>query len=85
MAVIDWLDDVVDRVADRRTGAANIVLRFGLAESLLLTLVALCAAVITHANLTGAAFVALALVSLLSEWSTQQLWKTEEEEEPFQM
>lgn len=76
MAVIDWLDDVVDVTSDRQAGQANVAGHIGLAETLLLILAALCTAVLSNAQLTGIGFIALAILSVAAEMTTTQIWQT---------
>ncbi|WP_067932901.1 hypothetical protein [Alicyclobacillus kakegawensis] len=78
MAAIDWLDDVVDRAVDRRSGQGNVVVRMGTVETLLLVLAALCVSVLTNAGLTVLAFLALPVVSVLAELTTHRLWQAQE-------
>lgn len=74
MAVIDWLDDLMDVTHDRTTGQRNMALRAGFVETLLLLLLALFAAVMSNAVLTAMTFVVLVLLTMLSEMTTTNLW-----------
>ncbi|MCL6631500.1 MAG: hypothetical protein K6T63_02610 [Alicyclobacillus herbarius] len=80
MAAIDWLDDLLDRAVDRRSGQRNLASKMGTIETLLLVLAALGVAVLVNASLTVLAFLALPMIIVLDELTTQRLWKTSEED-----
>lgn len=84
MAVIDWLDDVVDVSTDALAGASNMVARIGFIETLILILCALCVAVFTNPLLTALTFVALPLLTVLFESMTTRVLLTEDDEAMFQ-
>ncbi|MCL6516555.1 hypothetical protein [Alicyclobacillus sp.] len=77
-AVIDWTDDLSDAARDRLTGQRNLAIRIGVVETTLLVLLALCAAVVLDAKDTALAFVALAVLTVLSEVTTVRLWDADE-------
>jgi 1,4-dihydroxy-2-naphthoate octaprenyltransferase len=79
MAVIDWLDDLVDTSVDRRTGQGNLAVRIGVVETLLLMLATLCVAVVMDAHLTILAFIVLPVVSIVAEVTTIRLWQAQDE------
>ncbi|MCL6548323.1 MAG: hypothetical protein K6T30_05380 [Alicyclobacillus sp.] len=76
MALVDWLDDVIDVSGDQVSGQRNMVVRIGMVETLLLCLAALLVAVLTDASLTALAFLAVTLLTILSELTTSRLWGT---------
>ena len=76
MAVIDWLDDLVDSSRDKVSGQTNLVLRIGLVPTLFLVMAALCVAVLLNPVLTAWAFIAVALLTMAAEITTKHLWKT---------
>jgi len=80
MAVIDWLDDVVDVSNDALAGAANMVARIGLIETLLLILCALCIAVLTNAKLTALTFIALPLLTIFFDVVTTRVLHSDDDE-----
>jgi 1,4-dihydroxy-2-naphthoate octaprenyltransferase len=75
MAVIDWLDDIIDASGDKVTGQSNLAIRIGTVETVLLLMVAFCTAVLTNVNLTVLTFVAVACLTVMSEFSTHHIWK----------
>lgn len=79
MAVVDWLDDVMDRYRDAETGQFNVVVRFGLIEVLFALLGLFCVAL--YANMEGTIFalIALAILNIVSELTTVRLYVGEEE------
>jgi len=81
MAVVDWLDDIVDYSRDKINGSRNIALRIGIIETLLLLLFALFIAVFLNAKLTVFCFLTLTILTVISEITTIHLWKTNEEDE----
>lgn len=80
MAVVDWLDDVMDLTGDTRSGQTNLAARIGLAETLMLTLVALCVSVLTNAALTAVVLVAVTVLTIAAELTTKHLWKASEDD-----
>jgi len=80
MAVIDWLDDLVDSSRDKVSGQANLVLRVGLVPTLFLVLAALCLAVLLNPVLTALTFIAVTLLTMVAETTTKHLWKTHEQD-----
>ena len=74
MAVIDWLDDVVDASNDKLTGQRNLAVRFGVVETLLSILVALCVAVLVNAADTALVFAAVPVVTAVAELTTTRWW-----------
>lgn len=81
MAVVDWIDDVMDLSGDKRSGQSNLAARIGLAETLMLTLVALCTAVLTDAKLTAVVLIAVTLLTVGAEMTTVHLWKTDDDDD----
>lgn len=79
MAMIDWLDDLIDMSGDRRSGQRNLALRLGVVETTLLTLIAMCAAVLTNPRWTVFGFIAFTMLTVLAEFTTSRLWQTSEE------
>lgn len=75
MAVVDWLDDLVDYSGDKTSGQANIALKIGVVETLFLIMMALCAAVLLDPLMTGLTFIAVILLTILAEVTTKRLWK----------
>ncbi|WDL97299.1 hypothetical protein [Alicyclobacillus sp. ALC3] len=80
MAVVDWLDDVMDLTGDSKSGQTNLAARIGFAETLLLTLVALCVAVLTNAALTAVVLVAVTALTVAAELTTKHLWKASDDD-----
>ncbi|GGJ04253.1 hypothetical protein GCM10010885_11910 [Alicyclobacillus cellulosilyticus] len=70
MAVIDWLDDFMDRLPDKQSGQRNLAVRIGTVETLMLMLIALCIAVLCDGMDTAIAFVAAVLLYAAAEWTT---------------
>ncbi|GMA48878.1 hypothetical protein GCM10025857_02350 [Alicyclobacillus contaminans] len=81
MAMFDWLDDLVDRLADQRTGQHNIALRLGVVEATLLTMLALCGAILLNAWWTAIAFLAFTVITMWSEATTRSLWSASGEDD----
>jgi hypothetical protein len=73
MAVIDWVDDLIDMHGDAASKQFNLAVKVGPIETVFLILVALIAAVFTNAQLTMWAFVALAILTILFEATTTRL------------
>lgn len=80
MAVIDWLDDLVDYSGDKTSGQVNLALRIGVVETLFLVMAALCTAVLLNPLLTGLTFIAVTLLSIAAELTTKHLWKVNGED-----
>jgi 1,4-dihydroxy-2-naphthoate octaprenyltransferase len=80
MAMFDWLDDLVDRITDEKTGQRNMALRIGVVETTLLTLMVMCAAILLSAWWTALGFIALAMLTMLSEATTSTLWQALDED-----
>jgi 1,4-dihydroxy-2-naphthoate octaprenyltransferase len=80
MAVFDWIDDIVDLSADQRTGQRNLARRIGVVETTLLTLSAMCVAVLCNTWWTALGFIAFTLLTVLAEATTSNLWRDMEEE-----
>jgi 1,4-dihydroxy-2-naphthoate octaprenyltransferase len=74
MALIDWLDDVIDMTRDQRTGQRNLALKIGLVETTLLILIAMCTSVLTNAKFTAIGFIAFAVLTAVAELSTSRMW-----------
>jgi len=70
MCVVNWLDDVVDYTSDQTTGQWNLARRLGIAETLLLVLIALSVAVLTDAVLTALTFIVVPVVEILASATT---------------
>ena len=81
MAVIDWLDDLVDVAGDKRSGQANLAVRIGFVETLFLVMGMLCVAVLLDPVRTVLAFVAVTLLSIGAEATTKRLWSVHDEKE----
>ncbi|MBX6353471.1 MAG: hypothetical protein IRZ10_09055 [Thermoflavifilum sp.] len=73
MAVIDWVDDLLDMYGDGLSNQFNLALRIGPIETVFLVLLALLVAVTVSPTYTMWAFIALAVLSVLSEWSTRKV------------
>lgn len=80
MAMFDWVDDIVDMMGDRRSGQQNMALKIGVVETSLLTLIAMCAAVLCNAWWSALGFIAFTLLTVLSEATTSNLWQSIERE-----
>ncbi|CAM3970318.1 hypothetical protein [Alicyclobacillus pomorum] len=80
MAMFDWLDDLVDRMTDHKTGQRNMALRIGVVETTLLTLIVMCAAILLNAWWTALGFIALTMLTMLSEATTSTLWQALDED-----
>ncbi|MBX5436782.1 MAG: hypothetical protein IRZ33_06140 [Alicyclobacillaceae bacterium] len=76
MALVDWLDDVIDMAGDTVSGQRNLAVRVGVVETSLLCLAALLVAVLTNASLTVLAFLAVTVLTILSDLTTTRLWRT---------
>lgn len=74
MALIDWLDDVIDMTKDERAGQKNIALQIGVVETTLLILIAMCTAVLADAPVTALGFIAFAVLTALCEVTTTRMW-----------
>lgn len=79
VALVDWIDDIIDYGRDHRSGARNLAHRIGFVETTLLVLLALLTAVLMQPLTTILGFVAFAVVSAVSELSTERLWHTAED------
>lgn len=80
MSLIDWLDDVMDRHKDARSGQFNLVIRFGMTEVLFGMLIVFCLALYAQVAWTIAAFVVLVFLNIASELTTVKMFPQEEEE-----
>ncbi len=74
MAVFDWIDDIVDLTSDQRTGQRNLARRIGVVETTLLTLAAMCVAVLCNTWWTALGFIAFTLLTVLAEATTSNIW-----------
>ncbi|MCF8566963.1 hypothetical protein LLE49_19775 [Alicyclobacillus tolerans] len=79
MAVVDWLDDLVDISADKAAGQDNIAMKIGIVETLFLVMMALCAAVLLNARDTALTFIAVAVLSMVADLTTTRLWSTHDQ------
>ncbi|WP_054971496.1 hypothetical protein [Alicyclobacillus ferrooxydans] len=75
VATVDWLDDIVDYARDEQTGQRNLARRVGLVEATLLILLAFVISVLLAPVTTILGFLAFAVVTAVSELSTQNLWQ----------
>jgi hypothetical protein len=66
--------------SDKQTGQSNLAARLGVAETLLLVLMALCTAVLSNAKLTGLGFIALTVLSVAAELATTRVWESCDED-----
>ncbi|QSO53678.1 hypothetical protein JZ785_07495 [Alicyclobacillus curvatus] len=76
VALVDWLDDIVDYGRDALSGERNVARSLGFVETTLLVLLALLTAVLMQPLTTILGFVAFALITAVSELSTERLWHT---------
>jgi 1,4-dihydroxy-2-naphthoate octaprenyltransferase len=72
MAVVDWVDDLVDMYGDAASNQFNLAIRIGPTETVFLVLLALLVAVTVNAAYTMWAFVALGVLTALSELTTNR-------------
>ncbi|WP_067616899.1 hypothetical protein [Alicyclobacillus acidiphilus] len=79
MAVVDWLDDVMDRYRDAQTGQFNVVVRFGLIEVLFALLGMFCVALYADIEATIFAFIVLVILNIVSELTTVRILVHDEE------
>jgi 1,4-dihydroxy-2-naphthoate octaprenyltransferase len=74
MALIDWLDDIVDMARDRTTGQDNVAIKFGTVETTFMVIVAMSLSVLLDPRLTIVGFIAFAVLTILFELTTTHLW-----------
>lgn len=80
MAVVDWLDDLVDYAGDKTSGQVNLALQIGVVETLFLVMLALCTAVLLNPLFTALTFIAVSILTILAEVTTKHQWKTNEQD-----
>lgn len=79
MAVIDWIDDLMDMTADQASGQRNIAHQIGVVETLMLILAALLGAVLISATWTALSFIALTILTIAAELSTTRVFVSNQE------